>query len=75
MPIENLEWEPLFETLSYLATPTFWSQLGHLGTQMLVDNLLLDHVGLLHVLDPAVHLGVFFKGDDHKTFLLIVLFY
>ena len=27
---------------------------------MLINNLLLDHVGLTHVLDLAVHLVIFF---------------
>ena len=45
----------------------------------MVDNLLLllDHVGLLHVLDLAVHLVIVFgwmgKGNHSKTFLLLAL--
>ena len=46
---------------------------------MVVDNLLLDYVGLTHVLDLAVHLVIFFgfvgRGDHPKTFLLSGLFY
>ena len=45
---------------------------------MLVDNLLLDHVGLPHVLDLAVHLVNFFgwigQGDHSETLLLLALF-
>ena len=43
------------------------------------NDLLLDHVGLPHVLDLAVHLVNFFgwmsQGDHHETLLLWALFY
>ena len=46
---------------------------------MLINNLLLDHVGLPHVLDLAVHLVNFFgwvsQGDHSETLLLLALFY
>ena len=44
-----------------------------------VDNLLLDHDGLPHVLGLAVYLVIYFGllggGDHPKTFLQLVLFY
>ena len=46
---------------------------------MLIDNLLLDHVGLPNVLDLAVHLvnlfGWMSQGDHSETLLLLTLFY
>ena len=39
-----------------------------------VDNLLLDHVTLPHILDLTVHLVIFLVRLE-GTFLLIVLFY
>ena len=57
-----------------------------LGTQLLffqnlglIDKLLLEHVGLPHVLDLAVHLVNFFgwmsQGGHSEPLLLIALFY
>ena len=57
-----------------------WSHLGHLevlGCCCWVVNLLLDHIGLTHILNPAVYLVFFLDwqvGDHPKTFLLLVLF-
>ena len=46
---------------------------------MLIDKLLLEHVGLTHVLDLAVHLvnlfGWMSQGDHSETLLLLTLFY
>ena len=43
------------------------------------DKLLLEHVGLPHVLDLAVHLVNFFgwmsQGDHSEPLLLLALFY
>ena len=55
VPIGNFELGHLLDTLRYLATLTPKS-FGF------VDNLLLDHVGLPHVLDLAVHLVIFLAG-------------
>ena len=46
---------------------------------MLINNLLLHHVGLPHVLNLAVRLVNFFgsvsQGDHSETLLLLALFY
>ena len=46
---------------------------------MLIDNLFLDHVGLPHVLDLAVHLVNFFgwmsQGGHSEQLLFFALFY
>ena len=46
---------------------------------MLINKLLLEHVGLPHVLDLAVHLVNFFgwvsQGDHSEPLLLLALFY
>ena len=46
---------------------------------MLIDNDLLEHVGLTHVLDLAVHLVNFFgwvsQVDHSEKLLLLALFY
>ena len=45
----------------------------------LIDKLLLEHVGLPHVLDLAVHLVIFFgwmsQGGHSEPLLLLALFY
>ena len=45
----------------------------------LIDKLLLEHVGLPHVLDNAVHLVNFFdrmsQGGHYEPLLLLALFY
>ena len=45
----------------------------------MIDKLLLEHVGLPHVLDNAVHLVHFFgwmsQGDHSEPLLLSALFY
>ena len=57
-----------------------------LGTQLLffqnlglIDKLLLEHVGLPHILDLAVHLvnflGWMSQGGHSEPLLLIALFY
>ena len=52
------------------------SNLQKLG---LLDKLLLEHVGLGHILDLAVHLVNFFgwlsQGDHSEPLLLSALFY
>ena len=45
----------------------------------LIDRLLLEHVGLLHILDLAVHLVNFFgwmsKGGHFEQLLFLALYY
>ena len=45
----------------------------------MIDKLLLEHVGLTHVLDLAVHLVNFFggmsQGGHSEPLLLLALFY
>ena len=52
--------------------------LGHLISSQVLDKVLLDHVGLPHVLVLAVHLvnllGWMGKGDHSKTFLQLELY-
>ena len=47
-----------------------WSLATHL-LKVRVDKLLLEHVGLLHILDLAVHLVIFLgwisQGDHSET--------
>ena len=65
--IGNLDLGHFIDTQNYLttSTPKSWS----------LDNLLLDHVGLPHVLILAGNfLGWMGRGDHPKTFLLLVLF-
>ena len=38
----------------------FITRIWNFGQNWVVDNLLLDHVGLTHVLDLAVHLVIWF---------------
>ena len=68
--MEYLNLGHLIDTLRYLATP--------LLKLVLINNLLLDHGGLPHVLDLAVHLDNFFwmsQGGHSETLLLLALFY
>ena len=47
--------------------------------EVIINKLLLEHVGLTHVLDRAVHLVNFFgwmsQGGHSETLLLLALFY